>query len=101
MVEVVTLKEYEEFKKTLEEKLKTLSEKIEEDAKRLESVKSGFEAKLSQVNTELRNASETLDSRIDIVEESSKSFVVRLRDAIATRPKEAEESETEQQQSSS
>lgn len=93
MVEVVTLEKYEEFKKTLEEELKTLSKKVEEDAKRLEVVKREFEVKINQVNAELENVCKTLDGRIDIVEESSKSFIVRLRDAIATRPKE-EEAET-------
>jgi len=101
MVEVLTLEEYEEFKKTLEEELKALSKKMEEDAKRLEVVKREFEVKLNQVNSELENACKTLDSRIDIVEESSKSFVYRLRDALATRPKEEEKTETEQQPSSS
>ncbi len=95
MVKVVTLEEYEEFKKTMEEELKTLSKKMEEDAKRLKAVKKEFEVKLDQVNAELENACTILDGRIDVVEESSKSFVVRLRDAIATRPKEEEETETE------
>lgn len=38
-----------------------------------------------------------LDGRIDGVEESSKSFVVRLREALVTRSKDEEETETEEQ----
>lgn len=95
MVKVVTLEEYEEFKKTVEEELKTLSKKMEEDAKRLKAVKNEFEVKLDQVNAELENACTILDGRIDGVEESSKSFVVRLREALITRSKEEDETETE------
>jgi len=103
MVEVVRLEEYEDFKKTMERELKTLSEKMEEETmrleavnKELEAVNKELEAKIKRVNAELKDSSNVLNSRIDRVEESSKSVVVRLREALTAKPKE-ESDETEVQ----
>ena len=79
MVEVVTSKDFDEFKKSIEKRLDASEKKIEE---LINDVKNRHE--ISKAN--LKKALKALNTRIDDVEESSKSFVVRLKEAI-TPPK--------------
>lgn len=86
MVEVVTLEEFIELRKSVDERLGSIERKLDELAK--------------EINENQVNAKETVDEllrslneRIDDLEESSKGFVDRLRDAI--RPRAPEPSKTE------
>jgi len=84
MVEVVTSKEFNEFKKGVEKRLDALETKLEGFIKDVEKRHERSKADLEKAITEL-------NMRIDNIEESSKSFVVRLREAITPRSAESPE----------
>ncbi len=79
MVEVVTSKDFDEFKKNIEKRF------VYND-KKLEDLVKDVDEKYKRAQTDLDKALKVVNTRIDTVEESSKSFVVRLREAI-TLPK--------------
>ncbi len=79
MVEVVTSKDFDEFKKNIEKRF------VYND-KKLEDLVKDVDEKYKRAQTDLDKALKVVNTRIDDVEESSKSFVVRLREAI-TLPK--------------
>ena len=79
MVEVVTSKVFDEFKKSIEKRLSS-------NQKRLEDLVKDVDAKYKRAKADLDQALKALNTRIDDVEESRKSFVVRLKEAI-TPPK--------------
>ncbi len=97
MVEVVTSKDFDEFKKDIEERLYTMggehekrldaSEKrLDASEKKIEDLVKDVDEKYKRAKVDLDKALKVLNTRIDDVEESSKSFVVRLKEAI-TPPK--------------
>jgi septal ring factor EnvC (AmiA/AmiB activator) len=79
MVEVVTSKEFDEFKKSIEKRLNS-------NEKKLEDLVKDVDEKYKRAQVDLDKALKGVNTRIDDVEESSKSFVVRLKEAI-TPPK--------------
>jgi septal ring factor EnvC (AmiA/AmiB activator) len=79
MVEVVTSKEFDEFKKSIEKRLNS-------NEKKLEDLVKDVDEKYKRAQVDLDKALKVVNTRIDDVEESSKSFVVRLKEAI-TPPK--------------
>jgi hypothetical protein len=85
MVEVVTLEEFIELRKSVDERLGSIERKLDELAKEINE---------NQVNakTTVDELLRSLNERLDDLEESSKSFVDRLRDAI--RPRTPEPSRT-------
>ena len=84
MIEVVTSKEFNEFKKGVEKRLDASEKKLEELIKDVEERHESSKA-------DLEKAVKALNTRIDDVEESSKSFVVRLKEAMTPRPAEPHE----------
>jgi len=83
MVEVITSKDFDEFKKSLEKRL-------DSNEKKLEGLVKDVDEKYKRVQTDLDNALKIVNTRIEDVEESSKSFVVRLREAINPKPESEE-----------
>lgn len=83
MVEVVTSKEFDEFKKSIEKRLDANEKKIEDLVKDVED-------KYKHAQSDLKNALKVINKRIDEVEESSKSFIVRLREAVVQRSESPE-----------
>jgi hypothetical protein len=86
MVEVVTLEEFIELRKSVDERLGSIERKLDELAKEINENQVNEKATVDEL---LRS----LNERIDDLEESSKGFVDRLRDAI--RPRTPEPSRTE------
>ena len=84
MVEVVTSKEFSEFKKSIEKRL-------DSNEKKLEDLVKDVDEKYKRAQADLDKAVKVVNKRIDEVEESSKSFVVRLREAIVPRSELPEE----------
>jgi uncharacterized protein YoxC len=85
MVEVVTLEEFTEFRKSIEERLDAIEERINDLVKDVQE-------KHMLVKSEV----EGINKRLDDIAESSRSFVDRLRTAI--RPQVTEPSPREQDQ---
>ncbi len=79
MVEVVTSKAFDDFKKNIEKRLNS-------NEKKLEDLVKDVDEKYKRAQVDLDKALKVVNTRIDDVEESSKSFVVRLKEAI-TPPK--------------
>ena len=78
MVEVVTLEEFTEFRRSIEERLDTIEERINDLVKDVQ-----------EKHTLVKSEVEGINKRLDDIAESSKSFVDRLRNAIrpqATEP---------------
>ena len=84
MVEVVTSKEFTDFKKSIEKRL-------DANEKKIEGLVKDVDDKYKHAQANLEDALKVINKRIDDVEESSKSFIVRLREAIVTRPESPEE----------
>ena len=84
MVEVVTSKEFDEFKKSIEKRLNS-------NEKKLEDLVKDVDEKYKRAQVDLDKALKGVNTRIDTVEESSKSFVVRLREAITPHTPESPE----------
>ncbi len=83
MVEVVTLEEFNELRKSIEERLDTIEKRINE------LIKNVNERHL-HTQEDVDEAVKIINRRIDDLEDSSKSFVDRLREAI--RPRSPEQS---------
>jgi len=84
MVEVVTSKDFDEFKKGFEKRL-------DANEKKLEDLVKDVDEKYKRAQADLDKALKAVNTRIDDVEESSKSFVVRLKEAITPpKPESAE-----------
>ena len=95
MVEVVTSKDFDEFKKIIEKRLDASEKRLDASEKRLDASEKNLEELIKDVDekhkrskADLNKALKAVNTRIDDVEESSKSFVVRLKEAI-TPPKPA------------
>ena len=86
MVEVVTSKDFDEFKKSIEKRLDASEKRLSSNEKKIEDLVKDVDAKHKRVKADLDKALKAVNTRIDDVEESSKSFVVRLKEAI-TPPK--------------
>ena len=86
MVEVVTSKDFEEFKKSIEKRLDANEKRLDANEKKLEDIVNDVDSKYKRSKADLDKALKAVNTRIDDVEESSKSFVVRLKEAI-TPPK--------------
>ena len=84
MVEVVTSKDFEEFKKNIEKRFGS-------NEKKLEDLVKDVDEKNKRAQTDLDKTLKGVNTRIDTVEESSKSFVVRLREAITPHKPESPE----------
>jgi len=84
MVEVVTSKAFTDFKKSIEKRL-------DANEKKIESLVKDVDDKYKHAQANLEDALKVINKRIDNVEESSKSFVVRLREAVASRSEIPEE----------
>lgn len=82
MVEVVTLEDYNEFRKIIEERLDAIEQKLDAFIKNVEEMRTSTQANLEELN-----------QRIDVLSQSSKGFVERLRDAL--RPNSTNASQTE------
>jgi len=82
MVEVVTLEDYNEFRKIIEERLDVIEQKLDAFIKNVEEMRTSTQANLEELN-----------QRIDVLSQSSKGFVERLRDAL--RPNSTNASQTE------
>lgn len=85
MVEVVTLEEFTEFRRSIEERLDAIEERINDLVKDVQ-----------EKNTLVKSEVEGINNRLDDIAESSRSFVDRLRAAI--RPQVTEPSPREQDQ---
>ncbi len=81
MVEVVTLEEFNELRKSIEERLDSIEKKIDD------LIKNVNERHL-HTQEEVDEAMMVVNRRIDDLEDSSKSFVDRLREAIRPRSSE-------------
>jgi len=81
MVEVITSEEFNEFRKSIDERLDAIEGKLNDLIKTVNE--SNARAKV-----DLEAAVGDINERIDVLEESSKGFVDRLRDAIIPRPAE-------------
>lgn len=81
MVDVVTVEEFKEFRESLEGRLDALEGRLEE---LLKEMREKYAVKLDVDGTlsEIRGRLEELNTRINSVEEASKSFVTRLREAM-------------------
>lgn len=88
MVEVVTLEEFVELGKTIEERLDAIE-------KRLDDLVKDLNEKNARARADVEGAMRDLNSRFDDLEESSKGFVDRLRDAILPRSAEPQPSRTD------
>ena len=86
MVEVVTSKDFDEFKKSIEKRLDANEKRLDASEKNLEELVKDVDEKHKRAKADLDKALKAINTRIDDVEESSKSFVVRLKEAI-TPPK--------------
>ena len=86
MVEVVTSKDFDEFKKSIEKRLDANEKRLDASEKNLEELVKDVDEKYKRAKADLDRALNAVNTRIDDVEESSKSFVVRLKEAI-TPPK--------------
>lgn len=84
MVEVVTSKDFDEFKKNIEKRFGS-------NEKKLEDLVKDVDEKYKRAQTDLDKALKVVKTRIDTVEESSKGFVVRLREAITPSKPESPE----------
>jgi chaperonin cofactor prefoldin len=81
MVDVVTVEEFKKFRASLEGRLEALEGRLEELLKEMReryAVKADVEGAL----TEIRGKLDELNVRIDTVEETSKGFITRLREAM-------------------
>ena len=84
MVEVVTSKDFAVFKKSIEKRL-------DANDKKIEGLVKDVDDKYKHAQANLEKALKVINKRIDDIEESSKSFVVRLREAITPRKDEPSE----------
>ena len=82
MVEVITSKDFEEFKKIIEDRLDKIEKSTEKGADDLTKAVKKLTALLDE-------SSATIIERVDEVEENSKSFWTRIKEVIET--KEAKE----------
>lgn len=82
MVEVVTLEEFNELRKSIEERLDSIERKIDD------LIKNVNERHL-HTQEEVDEAMKVINRRIDDLEDSSKGFVDRLREAIRPRSSES------------
>lgn len=82
MVEVVTLEEFNELRKSIEERLDSIERKIDD------LIKNVNERHL-HTQEEVDEAMKVINRRIDELEDSSKGFVDRLREAIRPRSSES------------
>ncbi len=81
MVEVVSMEEFKEFREVLERRLESLEGKLEELLKEVReryAVKAEVEEELSRLDEKIRE----LNTRMDSLEEASKSFITRLSEAL-------------------
>jgi len=85
MVEVVTSKDFDEFKKSIEKRLNSNEERLNSNEEKLEDLVKTVDEKYKRAQTDLDKALKAVNTRIDDVEESSKSFVVRLKEAITPK----------------
>jgi len=83
MVEVV---DFDEFKKSIENRLNANEKSLDANKKKLEDLVKDVDEKYKRAKADLDKALKAVNTRIDDIEESSKSFVVRLKEAI-TPPK--------------
>ncbi len=88
MVEVVTLEEFNELRKGLEERLDAIERKINDLIK-------DFTEKHLHSQEDIEETVKVINRRIDELEDSSKSFIDRLREAIRPRTSETPSSQEE------
>ncbi len=79
MVEVVTKKEFDEFKKDIEDRLYTVGGDLEKRLIALSEVFEDFKAHVEKADT-------VTNKRIDDVEEKSKSVVTWIKEAFEAVP---------------
>ena len=79
MVEILTSKDFDEYKKSIENRLNSNEKKLEDFVKDVDE-------KYKRAQADLDKALKGVNTRIDDLEESSKSFVVRLKGAITQSP---------------
>ncbi len=91
MVEVVTSKDFDEFKKSIEKRLDDSEKRLDANEKKIEELIKDVDEKYKRAQADLKKAVKALNTRIDDVEESSKSFVVRLKEAITPKPESPKE----------
>ena len=75
MVEVVTLEDFNEFRKIIEERLDAIEQKLDAFIKNVEEMRTSTQADLEELN-----------QRIDVLSQSSRGFVDRLREALRPTP---------------
>lgn len=82
----MTSKVFDEFKKGIEKRLDANEKRLSSNEKNLEDLVKDVDEKYKRAKADLDKALKAVNTRIDDVEESSKSLVVRLKEAI-TPPK--------------
>ncbi len=75
MVEVVTSEDFNEFRKIIEERLDSIEQKLDAFIKNVEEMRTSTQADIEELN-----------ERIDVLSQSSRGFVDRLREALRPTP---------------
>ena len=81
MVEVLTVEDFNEFRKSIEEKFDAIEQKLDAIIKNVEEKRTTTKAELEEIN-----------QQIEVLSQSSKGFVERLREAL--RPNSTNSSKT-------